>query len=286
MLSGFINLYKSGEMSSNRALSILKKYLKENNISTKVGHLGTLDPIAEGVLPVALGRATRLFDYTLDKLKSYRATFKFGVETDTLDRTGEIIREGLGDFSEEEILGVIPKLIGKVMQVPPNYSAKSVDGRRAYKMARNGESFELAPKQVDIYDIRLVKKSENGEFIFDIDCGGGTYIRSIARDMAYLLGTVGIMIALLRTKSGEFLLENAVKAEDIININDVLLPMEYVLKYPKHALTQEEFIKLKNGLSPDCPLDDGLYTVYAPDGSIMGIGSVNNRKISLKTWLL
>ncbi len=286
MLSGFINLNKSGEMSSNRALSILKKHLKENNISTKVGHFGTLDPIAEGVLPVALGRATRLFDYNLDKVKSYRATFEFGVETDTLDRTGTVVKRVVSDISEEAIIKVLPELKGTIMQVPPNYSAKCVGGQRAYKMARKGEQFELAPKEVNIYDIRLVENLTKGVFSFDIDCGGGTYIRSIVRDMAYKLGTVGTMTALLRTRSGDFCLENSIRVEEITAINDVILPIEFVLKYPKYILRDHEFATLKNGLKLDCCLDDGKYSVYTPDGHIMGIGSATSEKLSLITWLL
>ena len=115
MLNGFINLYKTSQMSSNRALSILKRALKENNIKTKVGHFGTLDPIAEGVLPVALGRATRLFDYSLDKVKKYRATFRFGIETDTLDISGNVIAEGRSDVTIEEIKSVIPAAIFSAM---------------------------------------------------------------------------------------------------------------------------------------------------------------------------
>lgn len=292
MLNGFINLYKTPQMSSNRALSILKRALKENNIKTKVGHFGTLDPMAEGVLPVALGRATRLFDYSLDKVKKYRATFRFGVSTDTLDSTGTIVAEGRSDVTKEEIVSVIPSLCGEVMQVPPSYSAKSIGGQRAYKLARKGEEFSLPAKKVSVYSIDIVKQTDKGVFVFDIECGGGTYIRSIVRDMASALGTVGIMTALIRLSSGIFTVENSVNIEDLPdNIADVILPMDCLLAdFEPYCLDETRYFKVNNGLF--VPLldgeidDDRLVTVYAPDSSLMGIGVIKDKTVGMKTWLI
>ena len=291
MLNGFINLYKSPQMSSNRALSILKRTLKENNIITKVGHFGTLDPIAEGVLPVALGRATRLFDYTIDKVKKYRAIFKFGVETDTLDSSGSVISTGRNDVTKEEIEKVIPNLVGTIQQIPPKYSAKVVGGQRAYQLARKGKEFVLQPKEVVIYSIKIIEKLDIGTFLFDIECGGGTYIRSIVRDIAFLLGTVGIMTSLIRTASGPFTVENSIKIDDLSkNLTESILPIDFLLgDYPVVNLDEKQFFKVNNGLFEDM---DGVNSIdhdvviYTPDNRLMGIGKVFDGQISIKTWLL
>lgn len=309
MYNGFINLYKSPNISSNRALSILKRALKQNNIVTKVGHFGTLDPIAEGVLPVALGRATRLFDYSLDKVKKYVATFRFGVETDTLDHTGQVLSTGRSDVTIEEIESVIPNLLGTVDQVPPIYSAKTVNGVRSYKRARKGESFDLPAKTVRIFSIKLLKKipnEQNGsDFVFEIECGGGTYIRSIVRDMAYLMGTVGIMSSLIRTQSGIFTANNAISMENLEkNVVDLIIPMDVFLQdFPKIYLSNEQYTLLKNGLSVDFSCvsvqsdvdtsEKAFYTVYMPvpdvdptQYELMGIGEQKEGCLRLKTWLL
>lgn len=287
MLNGFINLYKTSEITSNQALSILKKRLKQNNVSTKVGHLGTLDPIAEGVLPVALGRATRLFDYTLDKVKSYEATFEFGKETDTLDRSGKVIKVGKSLINAEEINSVLPKLTGEIMQLPPAYSAKNINGERAYKIAREGGEPALTPKKVTIYNIELLNQTGESSYRFKIDCGGGTYIRSIVRDMAYLLGTVGTMTELLRTASGAFSIDNAVKITEDTDINKHILPINYVLSdFEKMILDEKQYYKLKNGLDIDYKTELNYVCVYTPEDELMGIGQIKENKLKLKTWLL
>lgn len=305
MYNGFVNLNKTPGMSSNLALIILKKTLKQNNIQTKVGHFGTLDPMASGVLPVALGRATRLFDYSLDKQKKYLARFRFGVETDTLDSTGIVLATGRSDVTREEILSVIPSLVGSIDQVPPNYSAKTINGVRAYKMARKGEVFSLPSKRVTIVSISLLQEmlvDDHIEFSFEIVCGGGTYIRSIVRDMAYALDTVGIMTDLIRTASGDFLLEEAVTLSDFEkNPTEYFLPMErFLYQYPKIPLNYIQHHLLKNGLSANiyefdeelsvllqkCESKGECVVVVDSAGTIMGIGEVNEGRLKLKTWLL
>lgn len=290
MLSGFINLYKEPGMSSNKALSILKYHLKQNNISTKVGHFGTLDPIAEGVLPVALGRAARLFPYSLDKKKRYIAELEFGKETDTLDVTGEVVRIGRRNVDAEEIRAVLPSLIGRVMQIPPNYSAKSVSGERAYKLARRGEEFVLPPKEVYIYSIEIVGELSEGVFRLEIECGGGTYIRSIVRDIAYKLDTVGSMNSLVRTASGDFLLPDAVPLSELAkDPAKYILPAEFLLKsFPSVDLSADKYVKIKNGIAVPCE-EAGISStvvVCAPDSTVMGLGEARNGQLCMKTWLL
>ncbi|MFI3229182.1 MAG: tRNA pseudouridine(55) synthase TruB [Bacillota bacterium] len=228
MLNGFININKVAGMTSQKVISILKRILRNQNVSfDKIGHLGTLDPDGEGVLPISLGRATRLFDYFLDKRKVYYTEFTFGTTTDTLDASGVEIDSCEKLPTLEEINAVIPSLCGSIAQIPPMYSAKSVDGQRAYKLARKGESVELRPKQVEIYSIKCVGQLSSDTFSFEIECGGGTYIRSIARDMATAVGSVGLMKYIKRLSSGGFNIDTAITLEELENANaeDYILPM-------------------------------------------------------------
>lgn len=288
MLNGFININKTSGLSSNKALSILKYHLKQNNILTKVGHFGTLDPIAEGVLPVALGRATRLFDYSIDKEKIYDATFVFGKETDTLDYTGEVVRAGGRMVSEEEIEAVIPSLTGNVMQIPPIYSAKSVCGVRAYKLARQGEDFSLPPKRVTINSIVLTGRDDaENTFNFRISCGGGTYIRSIVRDMAYAMGTLGYMSKLRRIASGPFSIESSYNVDELGTVSDKILPVNvFTDKFFRYDLSLMEYSTVKNGVPTyiDCSCEDYIAVYYNEE--IIGIGEIIDKKLKIKTWLL
>ena len=177
---GFINVDKPSGIVSSTVVNKIK-WLS----GVPCGHMGTLDPLASGVLPVGVGNATRLFDYFLEKQKEYIAEFTFGVESDTLDSTGNLIRGGHVP-DEREIEAVLPAFFGDIMQMPPKYSAKNVNGRRGYELARAGIEFELQPKKVHIYGMECLGKAEGKEdtFRIKIRCGGGTYIRSIARDVA------------------------------------------------------------------------------------------------------
>jgi len=178
--------------------------------------MGTLDPMATGVLIVAAGRAaTKMFDILHKRPKEYIAGFQFGVDTDTLDTTGKSISEGGLVPEADDIIKALPLQIGKIMQTPPAYSAKSVGGVKAYKLARRGEMPELKPKEVEIFAFEYLGQTDADTFKFRIECGGGTYIRSIARDLGAALGTKCIMSSLIRTKSAGFTVENAVSLEEL-----------------------------------------------------------------------
>ncbi|MDE6373242.1 MAG: tRNA pseudouridine(55) synthase TruB, partial [Clostridia bacterium] len=172
-MTGFVNVNKAAGGSSTKEVAIIKRLTH-----TPCGHMGTLDPMADGVLPVAIGNAARLFDYFLTKEKTYIATFIFGEDYDTLDTTGAVTAGGGRIPSAAEIAAVIPKLTGEVMQIPPKYSAKNVNGRRGYELARRGVEFDLPPKKVVIKSIKLLEAVGNNGYGFEIICGGGTYIRS------------------------------------------------------------------------------------------------------------
>ncbi len=274
---GFFNVNKpSGAMSS--AVVNKLKWLT----GAPCGHMGTLDPLASGVLPVGVGNATRLFDYFLNKEKEYIAEFTFGVDSDTLDSTGNLIRGGQVP-DEGQIAAVLPTFFGDIMQVPPKYSAKNVNGRRGYDLARAGVEFALPPKKVHIYGMELLGRVENTEDVFRIKirCGGGTYIRSLARDIAAALGTKAVMSALNRTQSGCFLLENAMdfsllqQDPSLEDLEKWLIPTEEVLSFEVLSLTEQEERKVYNGQRIGTDREDGLYKIYK-EGEFYGVAEVKN----------
>ncbi len=255
------------------------------------GHMGTLDPLASGVLPVGVGNATRLFDYFLDKEKEYVAEFTFGVTSDTLDSTGNLVRGGYVP-DEREIRDVLPTFFGEIMQVPPKYSAKNVNGRRGYDLAREGVEFELPPKKVRVDGMELLGKSEDkaDTYRVKIRCGGGTYIRSLARDIAAALGTNAVMSSLLRTQSGCFLLSEAIPFSllegdpSIEELEKRLLPTEEVLPFEELLLSEKESERLYNGQRVGVEYADGLYKIYK-EGSFYGIAEVSEGLAKAKTKL-
>lgn len=280
-MTGFINVNKAAGASSAKEVAAIKRLTR-----MPCGHMGTLDPMADGVLPVAIGNAARLFDYFLQKKKTYVATFRFGEDYDTLDTTGSVIGSGGRTPSEEEVLKVIPSLVGEVLQVPPNYSAKNVNGKRGYELARSGVQFELPPKKVQIDGIKLLARNGN-EFVFEIECGGGTYIRSIARDMAKSLGTFAAMSALTRTKSGIFKIEDSVSTSELTaeNVQNYIIPCDNVLPYESIYLQGNEAKKVFNGLSVPCGLGDGDYKLYNEESNFYGIATVRGGILKARTKL-
>ena len=267
-MTGFINVFKETGKSSAYAVNRIKRLS-----GTPCGHMGTLDPLACGVLPVGVGNATRLFDYFLDKRKIYVARFRFGVTTDTLDSEGEKVFGGAVP-TQAEIEAALPAFLGEIDQVPPKYSAKSVNGRRGYELARSGEEFTLAPKKVKIEKFRLTGQTAPDEFSFEIVCGGGTYIRSLARDLAAAVHTQGYMSALMRTASGIFTKETAVPLERLTkeNLQEFLIPTESVLPFP--ALRGVD-PRIFNGVTVPCKEADGSYKLYRGD-EFYGIASVKS----------
>lgn len=280
-MNGFINLNKAIGVSSAKEVSVIKRLT-----CTPCGHMGTLDPMASGVLPIAIGNACRLFDYFLSKKKVYIATFKFGEDYDTLDTTGNVTKSGGRIPSADEIKCVIPELVGEVMQIPPSYSAKSVNGKRGYELARKGVQFTLPPKKVSIYSIEFLESSKDGGFSFKIECGGGTYIRSIARDMAARLETFAAMSALERVQSGPFGIENAVQSSELTedNIGSYVVPTESVLPFADFHADGITAKRLFNGLSVKCDLADGIYKIYNTK-DFYGLADVKDGNIKVRTKL-
>ncbi|MBQ8177587.1 MAG: tRNA pseudouridine(55) synthase TruB [Clostridia bacterium] len=289
MLNGFINVNKEKGMSSAFVVTKLKRILKNKGIPfDKIGHTGTLDPDGEGVLPIAVGKATRLFDYLLDKKKVYYTEFVFGKETDTLDESGIVIKECDKIPTESEILNVLRGLEGEIDQIPPLYSAKSVDGRRAYDLAREGIKFELKPKRITIYEIKYVGKKDDA-FAFEITCSGGTYIRSIARDMAYAVHSLGYMRYIKRIQSGQFTIDTAHTLGELENLHiaENIIDMESLLKdFSRFDAPKGTQRLLDNGVRMKLNVPDGPFAIYI-DGELTWIGEMNpeDKRIDFKARL-
>ena len=212
-MDGFLNLNKSPDWTSHDCVAKLRRILN----TKKIGHGGTLDPKAVGVLPIAIGKATRLLQY-LPAGKAYRAVIRLGVQTTTDDLEGEVIySEPARDITIEQVRAAIPQFIGKIEQTPPIYSAIQVNGQRLYKIARAGETVEVPSREVDIYSIDILNwlPGEYPEVEVQIACGGGTYIRSIARDLGARLGTRGVLAFLERNASCGFGLANSINLEQL-----------------------------------------------------------------------
>ena len=280
--SGFINLNKPSGISSAAAVSKIKRLT-----GLPCGHMGTLDPLASGVLPVSFGNASRLFEYLLDKEKVYRTVFRFGVETDTLDITGKVLRTGLPVPDESQIIGNLPKFIGTLEQIPPAYSAKSIGGVRAYHLARQGKEVELSAKSVTVFAIEFLGRIDETDFSFRVTCGGGTYIRSLARDIAAACGSCAAMVSLVREKSGAFCIGSSVTLDAITaeNWSDHAVATESVFTMPRAEFFGEAARKLRNGLKLPCTFCDGEYKLYF-NGEFYGIAAVENGIVRAKVKLV
>lgn len=285
-MNGIINVLKPPHTTSSDAVVFLKKVLGVS----KIGHMGTLDPGAAGVLLIGVGKSARLFPYLLNSKKFYRAIFRFSLSTDTIDSYGKIIGTNGYIPKEEAVLKALKGFVGEIMQRPPKYSAVNIDGKRAYDKARADEDFEINPKKVFIEKFDLVNR--NGEFFeFDIVCGSGTYIRSLCFDLAELLKTKAYMASLIRMSSGNFKIEDSYSLDEIESIHKNSL-MENILVKPEDALSfiekinleEKECFKLLNGVSVETGLQDGEYRVFTKDAFI-GVAATTGGFIKMKTLL-
>ena len=267
-LSGWLILDKPRGLGSTQAVGAVKRVLREGGYAkTKVGHGGTLDPLAEGVLPIALGEATKLAGRMLDASKIYEFTIQFGEETDTLDTEGDVIERSDVIPAHGAVDAILPQFTGVIEQVPPAYSAIKIDGRRAYDLARAGEAVEPKRRVVTIHSLAASGECGEGVVTLTAHVSKGTYIRSLARDIARALGTLGHVTYLRRTKAGPFHEAQAIsldKLNEIANgapLNDVILPLEAGLDdIPALSLSRTDAQAVRQGrVLFGMPHPSGLY---------------------------
>ncbi|MBT3070693.1 tRNA pseudouridine(55) synthase TruB [Rhodomicrobium sp. Az07] len=255
-INGWLILDKPQGLTSNQALSRLKRLFHPR----KVGHAGTLDPLATGVLPIAFGEATKTVAHVVDCEKSYDFTIRWGIETDTDDAEGKPVRTSDARPTAEQVQAALPQFIGDIMQTPPCYSAIKVDGERAYDLARDGEVVELQPRQISVYELEIEETISPDLTRLYCDCGKGTYVRSIARDLGRALGCFGHIAALRRTSVGPFHEENAISLETLENLSNsadgfgalmgTIAPVETALDgIPALAVNGDDAARLKRGQS-------------------------------------
>ena len=265
-----------GKTSFDLIRDVRKKY----NIK-KVGHIGTLDPMATGVLPVLIGEATKLSDYLIEHDKEYIVELELGIKTDTGDIEGKVIeKRELKKIEIEEIEKILNTFIGESNQIPPMYSAIKVNGKKLYEIARKGKTIERTPRKINIYNIKIlgIEKDQNGcaKIIkYKVNCSKGTYIRSLCEDIAEKLGTCGYMKNLRRTKVGKFTLKQ----------KDKFLSIEEILKENcSYELKEGEYKKVVNGVGIKVKLQNGIVKIYNK-GNFIGVGEVKNNILKRKIIL-
>ncbi len=251
-VSGWVNLDKPYDFGSTQAVGKVRWLFT----AQKAGHAGTLDPLATGILPIALGEATKTVSFLVDADKTYRFTLEWGRTTATFDREGATTAESDVRPTRDQVQAQLGQFIGEITQIPPNYSAIKVDGERAYDLARAGEEFELAGRTVTIHDLRIVSAPDEDHIELEMDCGKGTYVRAVGRDLAVALGACAHVSQLRRTRVGPFGEETAITLEMLENLGhkaalpEALLPVSTALDdIPALAVTAEDAFRLAQGRS-------------------------------------
>ncbi len=286
-MNGVIVVDKPKGYTSHDVVAKVKKILQVR----KIGHTGTLDPNATGVLPLLLDNATKVSKYLMEHDKTYEVVLQLGIRTDTLDGEGNIIEEQIVDwnnYSEGEIEVVLKSFLGTRKQTPPMYSAIKVKGKKLYEYARKGQKVEVPVREITIYDIALIKADAiEKQITFQVACSKGTYIRSLCEEIAKELNTIGYMKELRRTKVGNFSLENAVSleeleqhTEDSLWIKEKILTVEQVLKnYATIQLEEKKIHHFLNGVKISVCQPDGVYHIKDEKGNYIGLGIVENQKL-------
>jgi tRNA pseudouridine55 synthase len=287
---GWLILDKPPSMTSTHALNKVKRLFDAD----KAGHAGTLDPLATGVLPVAFGEATKTIPHVMDSVKGYRFKVAWGAETDTDDAEGTAVKESADRPAREAIEALLPQFRGTIMQTPPRYSAIKIAGERAYDLARDGEQFDIAPRPVEITRLEIVEAPGPDVCVFEAECGKGTYVRAIARDLGRLLGCFGHVCELRRTRVGPLMESEAIPLETLTELSNsadgrvpllkVLRPVETALDgIPALAVSGSDAAELKRGKSiilrgRDAPIHSGL--IYATSrGMLVALGEVDRGEL-------
>lgn len=288
MNEGIVSVLKPPALSSSNVVSEVRHLFHEK----RVGHLGTLDPGAAGVLPVCVGRAVRLFDYLVDKEKTYRFEILLGMATDTQDLFGKVTETSQTVVTEEELLKVLPAFRGETIQQAPAYSALKSGGKKLYDLALAGKEIPEKLRTVTISHLELLDKAGENRYLMEVTCSRGTYVRTLCYDIARAAGSCGCMGMLLRTASGPFAIENSFTLEELHSrreegtLEETLISCEEALRgMPRMDLTRERFTPTKNGLPTRAPKGpEGSVRLYC-GGVFMGIGEREKSEVRLKVPL-
>ncbi len=293
-MKGIINVLKPPGMTSHDTVHFIRKNLKIK----KVGHTGTLDPNAAGVLPICIGKATKISQYLINKDKSYRVELTLGKQTDTQDKYGKIVNKSNNKTNKDQIIKVMNSFIGESYQTPPMYSALKHKGKKLYEIARKGKTINRKKRKISIYDINIVRVKDNKYILFDVSCSKGTYIRTLCNDIGIKLNVYGYMSFLLRTKVGVFNLKDSLMLEQIANmyknglIGNIIKPIDYPLvDYNNITVKNSNYKKITNGVKIpinqtdlDYNIDntDDKYKIYCK-GKFIGMGTI--KKYQDKSFL-
>jgi tRNA pseudouridine55 synthase len=287
---GWIALDKAVGQTSTDAVAALKRVFR----AKKAGHAGTLDPLASGILPIAFGEATKTVPFVMDGEKAYRFTVRWGIETDSDDSDGTAVAHSDVRPAREAIIAALPTFTGTIEQTPPKYSAIKIGGERAYDLARQGEAVELAPRPVEIHRLDLIDIPDADHAVFEAECGKGTYVRAIARDLGRMLGCLGHVSALRRVRVGPFNEANSIDLQALAALRDeggeealaaVLLPVESALaSLPSLSVSTADAQRLALGQAVimrgrDAPIFEGMVSVSA-QGALIALGEVDRARSS------
>lgn len=277
-MNGIVIINKSKGYTSHDIVAKVKKITGE-----KVGHTGTLDPLATGVLPLLIGKGTLCSKYLMNHDKTYKVILKLGIKKSTGDEEGEILQKKSVDkniLEERNVNNILNSFLGEQEQIPPIYSAIKVDGKKLYEYARKGQEVEIKPRKITIYAIRLLKiDKEKKEIEFEVSCSKGTYIRSLCEDIAKKMGTIGYMKELQRTQVGTFTLEQSILIEDLTKetIEEHIITIEDLFKKLENIELNERKLQLfLNGVKLSFDLKDGIYKIYS-NQQFIGIGIVKDK---------
>ncbi len=282
-MNGILLIDKPAGWTSMDVCAKLRGALHEK----RVGHSGTLDPMATGLLAVFLGRATRAVEFAEAAEKEYLAALRLGVTTDTQDTSGTVLEQREADVSDAALDAALARFRGEIEQLPPMYSAIKIGGKKLYEIARRGGEVERKPRRVTIYELDRLGRDDAGDILLRVRCSKGTYIRALCHDIGAALGCGGCMSALRRTRAGEFTLAEAHTLDDVLAAAEegraeaLLLPVDTLFRaYPALTLTAPQERALRSGVRYTCPLPEGaVYRLYAPDGAFLALGEVREGKM-------
>ena len=277
--SGWLNINKPVGWTSTKVVSVLKRLLKPK----KIGHGGTLDPFASGVLPICINSATKTVEYMMDHDKTYLFHLTFGSETDTYDIDGEVINKDNKIPTENDILKIIPEFIGKIKQVPPKYSALKINGKRACDIMRDGGEVEIQEREIEILNLKYNGFVNENTAEFVVDCSRGTYIRTLGVDIAKKLNCLGFISKLTRLRVGDFYIDNSLQIDgdvDVDFIKDQLISINDVLKFDSILCSDEEIAKLSNGIMIDKDIKENtVYKIIDKNNNVLFLGEKYKNKM-------